>query len=346
VASVKRKKETTRGTDLKVRKIIREGSKNRNQIMDIIRKNETTGITPGRLENITDFSRQTIQAHLRVLSSEGKIYKTRVGKERRYFSQNSLLNDIELYAFSMADRLMIMIDKVLVPPLQQSDLLKSIPDKQPLYRYPNIDYTQANPDPSVHSYFLKAMSGMSPSEVYCKTKFDSDNIIESNLFEFVNRVGAYIAFIFIESLRPVSHNKAVTENAKKERTRYLIEKSIPIERLFRKFCFLLSQLEIIDSNDFSLVPEKDIPEEPYELSESSFERLSDSFRRIYPRIYEALENFWFNSRTFHLKRNSFFAGYSKCNHKWEDYDLYKMGRCYICLKCHTLSEKKVRSRIS
>ena len=346
MANVKRRKETTHNMDSKVKKRIREGSENRNQIMDTIRKNETIGITPGRLKNTTNFSRQTIQAHLKILSLEGKIYKTKVGKERRYFPQNSLLNDVELYAFSMADRLMAMIDRGFMPRLEQFNFLESIPYKQPLYQYPDIDFTQANPNPSAHSYFIKAMSGMSPSEVYCKTKFADDNIIESNLFEFVNRVGAYIAYIFIESLRPVSHNKAVTENAKKERTRYLIEKSIPIERLFRRFCFLLGQLGIIDSNDFSLIPEKDVTEEPYELSESSFEVLSDSFRRIYPRIYEALENFWFNSRTFHLKHNSFFARSSKCNHKWEKYNLYRIGSCYICHKCRTLSDEKVRGRIS
>jgi hypothetical protein len=332
--------------DLKVKKIIREGSKNRNQILDAIRKNETIGITPGRLKNTTNFSRQTIQAHLKILSLEGKIYKTKVGKERRYFPQNSLLNDVELYAFSMADRLMAMIDKGLVPPLEQFNFLESIPDKQPLYQYPDIDFTQTNPNPSAHSYFLKAMSGTSPSEVYCETRFADDNIIESNLFEFVNRVGAYIAFIFIESLRPVSDEKAVTENAKKVRTRYLVKRSFPIERLFRKFCLLLNQLEIIDSHDSSPVPEKEVPEEPYELSESSFERLSDSFRRVYPRVYEALENFWFNSRVFHLKRSSLFASYSKCNHKWEKYNLYRIGSCYVCLKCHLLSEERIRSKIS
>ena len=342
--NVKRIKEFTEDTNSAEKTTIREGEKNRTQIMNFIHQYETTGVTPDKLKNITNMSRQTVHAHLRVLSSEGKIYKMKVGRERRYLPQNSLLNDTELYAFSMADRFMLMIDKDLVPPLEQFDFLKSVPDKQPLYQYPGIDFTQAIPNPSAHTYFLKAMSGMSPSEVYCKTKFADDNIIESNLFEFVNRVGAYIAYIFIESLRPVSKDKAVTENAKKERTRYLVKKSIPFELLFRKFCLLLSQLGIIDSNDFSLIPEKTVPEEPYELSESGFKKLSDSFRRVYPRVYDALENFWFNSRMFHLKRSSLFASYSKCNHKWEDYDLYKIGRCYMCRKCHVLSEKKVRSK--
>ena len=247
--SVKEKKKIRHGFDKKEGKILREGDSNRNDIMKIIRDNEDEGITPAMLVDKTSLSRQAIQGHLKELSSEARIYKTKHGNETRYFPQSNLLNDTELFAFTMADRLIAMIDKGLVPPLEGFDFFKSIPVDQPQYQYHDIDFTQPNPKPSSHTFFLKAMSGMSVSEAYCKTKFTDDCIIERNLFEFVNRVGAYIAYIFIESLRPLPKNTDATENKKKERTRNLVNKAIPVERLFRKFCLLLSELGIIPSED-------------------------------------------------------------------------------------------------
>lgn len=185
------------------------------------------------------------------------------------------------------------------------------------------------------------MSGMSVSEKYCETKFTNDNTVERNLFEFINRVGAYIAYIFVESLRPNPRHLDITDNKKKERSYHLVNKAIPVERLFRKFCLLLNQLEIITPAEQSGLSEGDLSEELYQLDESSFDKVSDSFRKVFPRVYGALENFWFNSRKYHLKRHSLFAEYSKCIHNWEDYYLYKIGTCYICRKCHLLVERKV-----
>ena len=44
-----------------------------------------------------------------------------------YFPKDNLLNDTDLFAFTMADRLVNMIDKELVLPLKELDQLKSIP---------------------------------------------------------------------------------------------------------------------------------------------------------------------------------------------------------------------------
>ena len=59
------------------------------------------------------------------------------------------------------------------------------------------------------------------------TRFTNDNIIERNLFEFVNRVGAYIAYIFIELLRPLPGWSSISE--KKEQS----ESTIWLIRQFR-----------------------------------------------------------------------------------------------------------------
>ena len=45
-----------------------------------------------------------------------------------YFPKDNLLNDTDLFAFTMADRLVNMIDKESVPPLKELDQLKPIPE--------------------------------------------------------------------------------------------------------------------------------------------------------------------------------------------------------------------------
>lgn len=340
--SVKHVKRIRHRFDNKNGKIIREGELNENKIMEEIRKNEDVGISPTQLKEETNLSRQAIHDHLKRLVLEKKIYGKRAGNTMQYFPQNNFLNDANLFAFTMADRLIYMIDKDLVPPLKEFAISESIPDR-PLYHYPSdIDFSQPNLMPKSHDYFLKDMSGDSLSEDYCETKFTND-ILEKNLFEFANRVGAYIAYLFIEALRPVAKDMNVSENKKKERIRYLIDKAIPIERLFRRFCDLLGQLDIMRSVD-DLYNSGGSESEELELNEAGFVKLSDSFRTVYPRIYKALENFWFISRMTYLKRHSLYAEYSKCVHKWEEYQLYKIGRVYVCNKCHLLAETKVEGR--
>lgn len=348
---VKDKRRIRHDFDKKEGKIIREGESNENKILELIRRRENEsqrenqGISPSQLLKKTNLSRQAIHGHLKKLLSEQRIYKKRMGNEMQYFPQNSSINDAHLFGFTMADRLMFMIDKGLVPPLEQSDFLKNIPPDQPLYQYPpDIDFSRQNLRPTSHDYFLKAMSGDSVSEDYSVTKFTNDNTIEKNLFEFVNRVGAYIAYIFIEALRPLAMEMNATENKKEERIRYLINIAIPIERLFQRFCQLLGQLNIMRSVK-NLYNSEESVSQTSQLKEASFEKLSDSFRSVYPRLYDALENFWFNSRMTYLKRHTLFAENYRCIHKWENYHLYKTDlRCYICSKCHLMAERKVEGR--
>lgn len=44
--------------------------------------------------------------------------------------------------------------------------------------------------------------GPSPSPHFCKTEFNSDSSNEQCIFEFANRIGAYITYIFMQSMKP------------------------------------------------------------------------------------------------------------------------------------------------
>ncbi|MFL6422383.1 MAG: hypothetical protein ACJ71R_02185, partial [Nitrososphaeraceae archaeon] len=56
-----------------------------------------------------------------------------------------------------------------------------------------------NPDPSFVE-LSKAMSSDAVSKEYCRTRFDENSLNEKYFFEFANRIGAYIIYIFLASI--------------------------------------------------------------------------------------------------------------------------------------------------
>lgn len=359
MSNVKRKRKSGNVLNRDRNKVIREGERNRNLILDIVFQNEEWGISPHFLRtrlksNGLELSRQAIHDHLGRLISEDKIYKN----GSLYYPEKSILNDFKLFAAVMAQAFMFMIDKSLMSSLQNSNFSEAVPVDQVLQNHgdinfsrsimaqasqvsdksPVINFSRFLPSPSSRDLFLKDLSGPSISQDYLDSKSD-DDYVKRNLFEFVNRVGSFIAYIFIESLRPIPKSMHVTEHKKKVRPLYLINEGIVLEKLFARFRLLLLELGII-KNTGELYQSEDVNE----LDESNFEKLSSSFRSIYPHVFQGLENFWFNSRAFHLKRNKLLAKNSKCTHKWENYYLYKIGTCLRCKRCHILVEKKKRKR--
>lgn len=81
---------------------------------------------------------------------------------------------------------------------------------------------------------------------------------EKHIFEFANRIGAYIEYIFIESLK--ARNQKTDNDAK-----VIIDNAIDLNGIFRDFCNLFSK------------------ENP--------NRISDAFRKVYPAA-GILEKFW------------------------------------------------------
>ena len=51
-------------------------------------------------------------------------------------------------------------------------------------------------DTSMYQNFCNRVSGISSSQSICKPKITKDNISKIHLFEFDNRIGAYITYLF------------------------------------------------------------------------------------------------------------------------------------------------------
>jgi hypothetical protein len=128
--------------------------------------------------------------------------------------------------------------------------------------HPSPMYTLTKPEVE----FYETMSGadVTISSNYCQTKFSQIEKKERYMFEFVNRVGAFIAYIFIESLEALSE-KSNDDNIKTAITRSIIDNAIDLNGIFNDFCNLF---------------EKQSPKE-----------ISKAFRNIYP-AGEILEKYW------------------------------------------------------
>jgi hypothetical protein len=84
------------------------------------------------------------------------------------------------------------------------------------------------------------------------------------MFEFVNRVGAFMVYIFIESLKALS-GKSNDDNTKTAITKLIIDNAIDLHGIFKDFCNLFG---------------KQSPKE-----------ISKAFRNVYP-AGEILDKYW------------------------------------------------------
>jgi hypothetical protein len=167
---------------------------------------------------------------------------------------------------------------------------------------------------------------------------------EKYLFEYVNRIGAFIAYVFIESMRP-RQNGGITDDIKKDMSKNLIFNSISIVDLFDRFCLFLNDMQILTKEiPVSLeLHKKDT--DPVELDNASFDKVSKVFRNVYPGIYEGIEKFWFSSRQFWDKIGARAAKVTPCVHKWQKLYVYKYKESNVCIKCGTVAGSETVSTV-
>lgn len=141
------------------------------------------------------------------------------------------------------------------------------------------------------------------------------------IFEFANKIGAYILYVFIESLR--SRRNVKSEGVRFVLTEQFLKEVIPMMELLKEF---------IDS-----LPIKTSEKGYYELKQSTFNKLSEVYNDLYPDITKSIEE------GYQLYCNSLFQSVNRhvikrkpnCSHKWEKMLIHKIGdryRCQICNK--------------
>jgi len=64
------------------------------------------------------------------------------------------------------------------------------------------------------------------SQSLCKTNFAKDKLNEKYLFEFANRIGAYITYILIESLRPLGQFDILTATSEDDKLKRIKRRAL------------------------------------------------------------------------------------------------------------------------
>ena len=278
-------------------KIEREGKQNRERIYDFIFANKKQGVKAGAIINNTGLSDQAVHKHLKILSNEKRIYKT---KKRRYYPDISILNSFDSFARLMRlDGVSKLIDKDLMESNSDTDLPYEL-EKYPRLKLhqkitvPNFpDKLRTRKDfenaPFIESpmYLMRMLSGPVTSAKYCNTSFGPKESLERCLFEFANRIGAYIMYIFLQSLHPFQESK-LSDSDRGELCKFMLEKAINTEDFFSYFRYLMTQLGLTGCNLDSYTTEY---ERLFELSENNFKAISKGLQNVYPNIYIGFENF-------------------------------------------------------
>lgn len=202
----------------------------------------------------------------------------------------------------------------------------------------------------------------SPSTAFCKTLFTDRDTDENHLFEFANRMGAYIVYMFIQSMMPFSLFSQTRPNRQErnERVEIFLKHTIDLGSWYEHFCELLGN-KVLDNHHGSSIP-KNIVDRPnieynvhhhYELDRNRFNRLCRIFENIYPSIYKGLEESWIKTVEDSIKFQQYFASKIekgdvrnqnsflkkvRCDHSWTKTKIYKYPKkCYLCTKCSNLS---------
>jgi hypothetical protein len=189
------------------------------------------------------------------------------------------------------------------------------------------------------------------SRDYVTTKFTEVDSDEKSLFEFTNRVGAFIIYILIEAMRPSSkyyNGKRSTTLIKKKKilSTILLDKAIDMNSLFLMFCNLLSITGLSKNVPISY---NTIDDSFFNLDTATFDKISEIFRQLYPGLYLGLEKFWSDSIQIPILLTSSLVRDNeiKCKHTWEGFHIYKLGsddKYSVCRKCGSIIDLSIAKK--
>jgi hypothetical protein len=253
------------------------GKQNKERIHRFMIDAYPEGKSVSELVNYTKRNRDTIYEHLRVLLREKKVEKIKVdGKDHRMEYRVTDSDQVSKEGFARGMR---SIGKKMIYPIW---LKPDIIAKNPIPEYTFLPDVNGNVTgaPIGYDYYPSSVYGVTKPEAkfyekmsredvtvsrnYCQTKFSQIEKKERYVFEFVNRVGAFIMYIFIESLKALSE-KSNDDNPKTAITKLIIDNAIDLNGIFGVFCNLF---------------EKQNPKE-----------ISKAFKNVYP-AGEILVKYW------------------------------------------------------
>jgi hypothetical protein len=144
--------------------------------------------------------------------------------------------------------------------------------------------------------------------------------LEKYIFEFANRIGAYLVYIFIESFR--SHRNDKSDDVRSVLTEHFLKEALPLMDLLADF--LLS------------LPINATEKGYYKLNEGAFKKISQVYENLYPNMTKSIEGGYRTVCDVLFPRNDEIKENNNCSHKWKKKYVHKIGDRYLCRKCDTI----------
>ena len=159
---------------------IGEAEKRKEEILSFITEHND-GVSESEIRGRMGFSsKQTTYNHLNTLLSKNRVYR----KNKKYFAYISGPNSINAFARNIRDASIRLVDADLIDPSEKI-----------------IKFLDTQSVTSPYGLLLKNTSGINVSNDFCETKFvPKKDLNKKCMFEFVNRIGSIMAYMFIESL--------------------------------------------------------------------------------------------------------------------------------------------------
>jgi DNA-binding transcriptional ArsR family regulator len=195
----------------------RVGEKNKQKILDVVvdhsDRKEKGGIQPLEIAEIIKIDIRNVQRHLAVLLRERKIEKR---KEKGHRREYCATDTYQVSKLNFAHKMRLIRNKMIYsiyrkPRILTKDITRENIAKNPVLTpqliaaymtHPSPMYTLTKPE--VEFYETMSHEDITISSNYCQTKFSQIEIQERYMFEFVNRVGAFIVYILIEYFKALS----------------------------------------------------------------------------------------------------------------------------------------------
>jgi hypothetical protein len=158
------------------------------------------------------------------------------------------------------------------------------------------------------------------SQMHLSDAFSNSDNAKESIFEFANLIGAFVAYLLIESMRPTRTLLPIPFRV--EKAENFIETALNPAGLLTTF---LSVLPDSYRKDVSL---------GVQMNEKSVNELSNAYKKIYPSFSEFIEEKYLEHfQNFYVHE---LEEYNYCQHKWKESFVHKIGVYYRCDNCQIM----------
>jgi hypothetical protein len=157
------------------------------------------------------------------------------------------------------------------------------------------------------------------SQMHLSDAFPNNDKTKKSIIEFANLVGAFVAYLLIESMRPT--RTLLPTPFRVEKAKDFIATALDPGGLLATFLSILPESYRKDAGSLQMI-------------EKSLDKLSNTYKKIYPSFSKFIEEKYLEHfQTFYVHDPE---EYNYCQHAWKECFVHKIGVYYRCDKCQIM----------